>query len=84
MDTARLQASQPLELRQRSIDIVAIVRSCTAEAQRASPSHVVRVEFDTSSLPAFADPSRIERVVRNMLDNAIKYSPAGGEIVVRA
>ncbi|MDF2760951.1 MAG: Two-component hybrid sensor and regulator [Thermomicrobiales bacterium] len=84
MDTARLQAGQPLELRQRSIDVIAIVRACAAEAQRVSPSHVVRLESETSSLPVRADGSRIERVVRNMLDNAIKYSPAGGDVVVRA
>jgi PAS domain S-box-containing protein len=83
MDTARLQAGQPLELRQRSIDVVAMVRACAAEAQRVSPSHVVRVESDGSSLPVRADGSRIERVVRNMLDNAIKYSPAGGDVVIR-
>jgi signal transduction histidine kinase len=79
-----LQAGQPLELRQQSIDLVAIVRACTAEAQRVSPSHVVRLESTTSSLPVRADGSRIERVVRNMLDNAIKYSPAGGDVTVRA
>jgi PAS domain S-box-containing protein len=84
MDTARLQAGQPLELRQRSLDVVAMVRACAAEAQRVSPSHVVRVESETSSLPVHADGTRIERVVRNMLDNAIKYSPAGGDVVVRA
>jgi signal transduction histidine kinase len=79
-----LQAGQPLELRRRLVDVVAMVRACATEAQRVSPSHDVIVESDTSSLPAFADGSRLERVVRNMLDNAIKYSPAGGEIVVRA
>ena len=46
MDTARLRAGQPLELRQRAIDMVAMVRACAAEAQRVSPSHPVRVESD--------------------------------------
>ena len=34
--------------------------------------------------PLQADEARLQEVIYNLLDNAVKYSPAGGKITVRA
>ncbi|HLL49816.1 MAG TPA: PAS domain S-box protein, partial [Thermomicrobiales bacterium] len=83
MDTARLQAGQPLELRQTPMDLVSMVVACVEEAQRVGSSHAVRMRTDVAALEVLVDGSRMERVIRNMLDNAIKYSPSGGDVDVR-
>jgi hypothetical protein len=82
MDTARLQAGQPLELRQTPMDLVSMVVACVEEAQRVGSSHAVRMRTDVAALEVLVDGSRMERVIRNMLDNAIKYSPSGGDVDV--
>jgi PAS domain S-box-containing protein len=84
IDTARLRAGQPLEMRPEPIDLIALVETCADEARRVGPSHVIRVEATAAALKIVADESRIERVIRNMLDNAIKFSPDGGEVIARA
>ena len=42
--------------------------------------HVIRVE--ATPVWVSADPTRLEQVLTNLLANAVKYTPAGGEIVV--
>jgi signal transduction histidine kinase len=49
-----------------------------------SPDHRILVDCDQSLPIVEADPDRVSQVLRNLLDNAIKYSPNGGLIVVRA
>lgn len=45
--------------------------------------HRVTVEVADGDLPVYLDYVQIQQVLANLLDNAAKYSPAGGEIRVR-
>jgi signal transduction histidine kinase len=44
--------------------------------------HSLTVQVGTSALPVAVDVERIQTILTNLLDNAIKYSPAGGDVRV--
>ncbi|HYR46606.1 MAG TPA: sensor histidine kinase [Thermoanaerobaculia bacterium] len=66
-------------------DLVEILGSL-ATAYRLSHSGRLRIEFiaERPQLPVAADPVALQRAFRNVLDNAIKYTPEGGEVKIRA
>ena len=45
--------------------------------------HELNVEEPNEPVEAELDPDRFQMVVRNLLSNAAKYSPAGSDITVR-
>jgi len=83
LDVAHLRAGLPLQLRLETVDLVALAEECAAEIQRSTTRHVVRVEAATPTLVGEWDRGRLARVMANLLGNAVKYSPGGGEIVIR-
>lgn len=84
LETARLEQDQ-LELERQEVDVSAIVRQEVMTVQPLmSPKHRLDVDIQSDlELTVHADPVRLAVVVRNLLDNAIKYSPHGGTIAVR-
>ncbi len=65
---------------QSLVDLAIDVHSAAAATQRIA----LRSEVYPGLPEAFADPDRLHLVFANLLTNAIRYSPAGSEIVVRA
>jgi hypothetical protein len=79
LDMARVRVGQPLELAPRSTDLVALVGDVVA---RQPARDRVRVRADHPSLVGEWDGPRLERVVENLVSNALKYSPAGGNVTI--
>ena len=66
-------------------DLVAIL-STLVESYRAAHGSRIRLEFvaEEPEIPVGADAVSLQRAFRNVLDNAVKYTPAGGQVRVRA
>jgi signal transduction histidine kinase len=65
-----------------SIYLNDILRHTVPEMQRQTTKHVIKIN-PVERLPLVkAEPEKIEQVISNLIINAIKYSPEGGEISV--
>lgn len=83
-DLSLAEAGQ-LPLRKEPIDLDALARASAARfASKAEGKGVRLVVEGTEDLPrANADPDRISQVLGNLLDNALRHTPRGGEVAVR-
>jgi signal transduction histidine kinase len=80
-DLSKLESGQ-VELNKESFSLMDMMSNATFEYQLLADKKGIRINSEYGSdIPlAFADAALIQRVVQNLIDNAIKYTPEGGEI----
>jgi CheY-like chemotaxis protein len=83
LDVSRLTRGK-LELRKETVTLQMVVAEAleTTRGFIDARGHVESVSLPETPLWFTADPTRIIQVVANLLDNAAKYTPRGGEIAV--
>ncbi|WP_197516993.1 HAMP domain-containing sensor histidine kinase [Mycobacterium sp. E2699] len=79
LDLSRIDAGLPLDL--HDADLAALV---DAEADRTAllAPRVTVVRTGLAGLEVRADPHRLAQILANLLDNARRYTPAGGAITI--
>lgn len=83
LDATRIEGGH-LELRLERCDLRGFVQDVVELYKTMSFSHQIRLSLPHEPLFARCDGIRIEQVLNNFLSNAIKYSPAGGDVEVSA
>jgi signal transduction histidine kinase len=84
LDFSRWQGGR-LTLDRRSVNIGEVARNAVAlNKERASHRSItLSAEIGPDLPPVSADADRLQRVVLNLLDNAIRFTPGGGKVVVQ-
>ena len=83
VDSARLEAGQ-LEMKLVPVDLRAFLLELKSRMADTIATERVRVEMPAEPLYVRADEDRLERILLNLLSNALKYSAPGTEVVVSA
>lgn len=81
LDVSRMRAGI-LELYTEPLDLGGLVREIVGSLELTAPSFTFDLELPNTPLPVEVDRERIEQVVTNLMNNAIKYSGASRKVEV--
>jgi signal transduction histidine kinase len=80
LDVSRIDAGR-LELRRKEFDLAAMAEGIVGRFALQHDRHKFLLTFPDGFPPVYADPDKIEQVLTNLVENAVKYSD-GGDVTV--
>ncbi len=85
LDVSRITTSK-IQLRQEPVDLAEVIARVVAAVRPTVEAHRHRlvVEVESQPLPMLGDPTRLDQILTNLLNNAAKYTEPGGLITLRA
>jgi signal transduction histidine kinase len=85
LDIARIRAGK-LAIVKKGVDLAVCLRAAVdmIRPRAEAKGQAIGLELRTDFPRLLADPVRLQQVVANLLDNAVKFSPQGGRIAVEA
>lgn len=88
LDISRIETGKT-QLKLQPVDIAQLITDVVNEHARGRIQHEqIEIDLSTSIAPSLplanADHDKITRVLTNLVDNALNYTPAGGEVEIEA
>ena len=69
-------------LKKDEVQLPAVASKVVRRLKATAGNHTFELKFDPDFPVVYADTERVEEVITNLVDNAIKYSPLGGRVSI--
>jgi PAS domain S-box-containing protein len=83
LDLSKVEAGR-LELHDGPVPIGAIFETCRRMVNDHAAAAGITLDFQLTDLEVTADELRLEQVMLNLVSNAVKFTPEGGQVTTRA
>jgi PAS domain S-box-containing protein len=81
LSVSRMESGR-LVLDPRPLDLAAVVERILSPFRAMAAKHTLRTKLPANLPVVWGDPDKVEQILTNLVGNAIKYSPGGGEVLV--
>lgn len=85
LNTSRIEAGESLKPNYSEVDINDLLEKVSKVQQQATHKHLISIKKYNDLPPMIiGDQDKLEQILTNLMNNAIKYAPEGGDIVIHA
>jgi two-component system phosphate regulon sensor histidine kinase PhoR len=84
LNTARIEAQESLKPHYTQVDLTALLEKVLLIQKQSTTRHELKLDIRTPLPKIIGDEDKLDQILTNLLNNAIKYSPKGGEITIHA
>lgn len=84
LNTARIESGESLKPNYAEVDFKAMLEKVIMIQRQATHRHTLALDLQTEIPPIIGDEDKLDQILTNLLNNAIKYSPNGGTITMHA
>ena len=82
LNTARIEAGESLKPNYTRVDFRALLEKVLTIQRQATSRHTLKLDIQNDIPTIIGDEDKLDQVLTNLMNNAIKYSPNGGDITL--
>jgi PAS domain S-box-containing protein len=84
LNVSRIEAGRALDLNPKPVDVPKVIDKVISVQKSYTDKHTFKVDIGDDVPIIVADEDKVDQMLTNLTNNAIKYSPQGGEITISA
>lgn len=82
LDISRIEQGRSMQMNWQRVNIGLLTDKVLAAQRSYAKNHILESDFPADFPVIEADPDKVDQILTNLVNNAIKYSPAGGTVRV--